>query len=205
MKQTSADIRSFLGPPVKHPKFYKDNESRGLQADAPATDVPAATMSDFPATASAAASTASDSVLDIASFVSCGATATDCCKMKLIESRKPALTISMPSHQYPDKSRTGGVRQRFCKHDWFDKFPFTSFSPSVCGIFCLSCILFPVEQQTSGRAQILIIRPLINWKDAVADLTAHSHLKQGWMHLCTSWHILRSGLICHCPQLQRNG
>ena len=37
-------------------------------------------------------------------------------------------------------------------------------------------MLFPVEQQTSGRAQILVTRPLVNWKDALADLTIHSRL-----------------------------
>ena len=42
-------------------------------------------------------------------------------------------------------------------------------------MFCLSCVLCPIEQQTSGRAQVLVTRPLVNWKNAVADLTTHSH------------------------------
>ena len=75
------------------------------------------------------------------------------------------------------KVDTCGVRQRFCSRDWFEKFPFISFSSSACGIFCLACVLFPVEQQTSGRAQVLVTRSLVNWKDAVADMTTHSRLE----------------------------
>ena len=33
-----------------------------------------------------------------------------------------------------------------------------------------------MEQRTSGRAQVLVSRPLVNWKDALADLSAHSSL-----------------------------
>ena len=37
----------------------------------------------------------------------------------------------------------------------------------------MPCVLFPVSQTTSGRANILITSPLVNWKDAVCDLSAH--------------------------------
>ena len=46
--------------------------------------------------------------------------------------------------------------------------------------------LHSVSQTTSGRANILITAPLVNWKDAVCDLSAHSsheyHLSsEAWM------------------------
>ena len=57
-------------------------------------------------------SAADDSVSgDIASYLSCGATTTDCIKLKLIESRIPAANVPMPSRQYTDKSHTCGVTQ----------------------------------------------------------------------------------------------
>ena len=62
---------------------------------------------------------------------------------------------------------------RYCNRSWFDTFPFTALSPSKQRIFCLPCILFPVLQATSGQASVLITSPLVNWKDAVRDLTAH--------------------------------
>ena len=53
----------------------------------------------------------------------------------------------------------------------------SAFSHSCQGIFCLPCVLFPMEQRTSGRAQVLVSRPLVNyWKNALADLSAHSIL-----------------------------
>ena len=81
----------------------------------------------------------------------------------------------MPSRQYSDKSRARGVRQRFCNHDWFVKFPFTAFSVSTGGIFCLPCVLF-LQNKKQVVMLVLVTRPLVNWKDAVVDLTTHSHL-----------------------------
>ncbi|XP_022248767.1 cell division cycle protein 16 homolog isoform X2 [Limulus polyphemus] len=101
----------------------------------------------------------------------------DICKMKLIESCAQAAHIEMPSCKYADKSRTGGVHERFCKKEWIEKYTFTAYSSSARGIFCLPCVLFPVDQHTSGQGQVLIAHPLTNWKDTLADLKKHSHLE----------------------------
>ena len=160
MKKAGADITSYFSP-TKRSNLSQDTSEAQITPDVSV------------ATASSAAEA---SVLDIAGVVSCGATS-DCNKLKLIRFRTPAANVPMPSRQYNDKTRTCGVRQRFCSRDWFEKFQFISFSSSACGIFCLACVLFPVEQQTSGRAQVLVTLPLVNWKDAVADMTTHSRLE----------------------------
>ena len=118
-------------------------------------------------------------LLDIAQYcTTCtGSNVDDDTKLKLIQSRVPGPSIAMPSRQYADSTRVSGFRSRFCNREWFARFPFATFSVSLGGIFCLPCVLFPVEQHSSGRAQVLVSRPLVNWKDAVADLKAHSQLQ----------------------------
>ena len=163
MKKAGSDIISFFGPPTKRSNLCQDSSEATVM---PVPDVSLASVS----------TPGEDSVLDIAEFVCCGAIS-ESNKLNLIKFRTPATNVPMPSRQYTDKCRTCGVRLRFCCRDWFEKFPFISFSSSAQGIFCLSCMLFPVEQRTSGRALNLVTRPLVNWKDAVIDLTTHSHLE----------------------------
>ena len=97
-------------------------------------------------------------------------------KLKIIEHRKPGSHIKMPSQVQHSKSCKDGVRMRYCNRSWFDTFKFTAYSQLQKGIFCLPCVLFPVPQSTSGRAQILITKPLVNWKDAITHLTTHQSL-----------------------------
>ena len=113
----------------------------------------------------------SDTQSDISLVVNSGIRPSDEQLLRLVDSRKPPASESMPSREYKEKSCPGGVRRRYCKREWFEKFPFSAFSHSCQGIFCLPCVLFPVEQRTSGRAQVLVSRPLVNWKDALADLS----------------------------------
>ena len=161
MKKAGADITSYFSP-TKRSNLSQDTSEAQITPDVSV------------ATASSAAEA---SVLDIAGVLSCGATS-DCNKLKLIRFRTPAANVLMPSRQHNDKTRTCGVRQRLCSRDWFEKFQFISFSSSACcGIFCLACVLFPVEQKTSGRAEVLVTFPLVNWKDAVADMNTHSRLE----------------------------
>ncbi|VDI45245.1 Hypothetical predicted protein, partial [Mytilus galloprovincialis] len=42
------------------------------------------------------------------------------------------------------------------------------------GIYCLPCILFPIENTPGGRARLLITLTYKNWKDTVADMKNHS-------------------------------
>lgn len=116
--------------------------------------------------------------LDIASFVNCsGQKVSDHILLNVIKTRTPAASIPMPSRLYSEKSRKDGKRRRYCNRQWFERFPFISYSQSQQGLYCLPCVLFPVPQSTSGRAQSLISRPLTDWKDAVSILNVHSGLE----------------------------
>ncbi|VDI00927.1 Hypothetical predicted protein [Mytilus galloprovincialis] len=42
------------------------------------------------------------------------------------------------------------------------------------GIYCLPCVLFPIENTPGGRARLLITLPYKKWKDTVADMKNHS-------------------------------
>lgn len=99
-------------------------------------------------------------------------------KNDLVCSRKPSEHTKLPSNEYTDRRRVSGVTVRQCNRGWFDQFPFTSFSEKAQGIFCLPCVLFPVSPQNPGakRSQLLITKPLTNWKNAKEDLTAHGSL-----------------------------
>jgi len=96
----------------------------------------------------------------------------------LLSSRVPAAGVAMPSKCYKDSRSPSGQISRSCKRSWFEKFDFVSFSERAGGLFCLACVLFPASGAHSGvkRADILISKPLTNWKDALADLGKHSGL-----------------------------
>ena len=58
-----------------------------------------------------------------------------------------------------------------------------SYSKSLDGLYCLSCILFPSTSQTQ-RAELLIATPYQNWKKAGADIANHSTLKYHLLSEC---------------------
>ena len=97
-------------------------------------------------------------------------------KYDLIKRRKPSEHIALPSKTYTDRRRSTGKTVRQCSRAWFDQFPFTAYSEAAQGIFCPPCILFPVSPENPGarRVQILISKPLTNWKDEKEDLLAHA-------------------------------
>ncbi|XP_071835292.1 52 kDa repressor of the inhibitor of the protein kinase-like [Apostichopus japonicus] len=95
-------------------------------------------------------------------------------KYKLIKDRIPPASYIFPCKEYPDKAKKSGVRKRSCQHKWFTQFEYITYSLKESGLYCLACVLFPVENRTSCRAQFLINKSYTNWKDALADLKKHS-------------------------------
>lgn len=95
-------------------------------------------------------------------------------KYRLIKDRRPPASFTFPTKDYPDKKKKSGVRKRSCQHKWFSQFDFISYSTKENGLYCLACLLFAVENTTSGRAKLLIEKPYKNWKDSIADLKKHS-------------------------------
>lgn len=91
-----------------------------------------------------------------------------------MNNRIPPLLYPLPSKSYKDKNKKSGTRIRSCQHKWFQTFEFLAYSSKMKGLFCLPCILFPVENVTGGRAQQLITKPYNNWKDALVDLRNHA-------------------------------
>ena len=117
--------------------------------------------------------------LDISNFLDKDTTApSDEVVSSLLSSRVPAADVAMPSKLYKDARSPSGKISRSCQRSWFEKFDFVSYLESSQGIFCLACVLFPSSGAHDGvkRAEILISKPLTNWKDALADLGKHSGL-----------------------------
>lgn len=194
-KAKGSDIRSFFGsakksceagavaspePAAEQPGVQVEQQNLETESSATSsTEGAQATCSGGAADSSkGSASVSNIRRQDIADFVSGNLSGiSNDVLLKVIEPRKPALNEQMPSQVTKDKSQKDGTRVRYCNRSWFDMFPFASYSSSKQGIFCLPCVLFPVTQSTSGRARVLIKAPLVNWKDAVHDLTTHQSLE----------------------------
>lgn len=97
-------------------------------------------------------------------------------KYNLIKNRVPPKKFIFPAKEYKDKSKKSGKRSRSYQHQWFEQFEFIVYSMEKDGIYCLPCILFPIENAPGGRAKLLITLPYNNWKDAVSDLKSHAVL-----------------------------
>lgn len=95
-------------------------------------------------------------------------------KYNLIKNRVPPKKFIFPAKEYKDKSKKSGKRSRSYQHQWFEQFEFIVYSMEKDGIYCLPCILFPIENAPGGRAKLLITLPYNNWKDAVSDLKSHA-------------------------------
>lgn len=78
---------------------------------------------------------------------------------------------------YRDSKRKSGIYFRQCKYEWLEIYETFTYSTEMDGLFCLACVLFPVQCATTPRAQLLINKPYNNWKDAHSDLQKHSLLK----------------------------
>ena len=94
-------------------------------------------------------------------------------KMQLIRNRQPEDDFSFPPKQYKDSSEKGGVKQRYCSRDWFQKYDTLCYSKSTDGIFCLCCVLFPMPAHHGQKARYLITTPYRNWKDARSYFAKH--------------------------------
>jgi len=98
-------------------------------------------------------------------------------KAYFIKHRVPGTAFQFPAKQYKDKRRPSGFISRRCCSQWLDKFDFVGYSVAMDGLFCLSCVLFPMPAHKGQRANVLIASPYQNWKDAQADLTNHTTLQ----------------------------
>ena len=118
--------------------------------------------------------------LDIADFAADSLAVTpDAVKWRLINERSPLEYEKLPTRTYKDSKRNSGVYQRNCNREWFDVFPFPSYSRRASGLYCLACVLFPASgpvnsREGACRANFLVKKPYQNWKDAKVDLTAHA-------------------------------
>ena len=99
-------------------------------------------------------------------------------KYDLVVNRVPPPSFLFPPTIYKDKTKKIGERKRSCQHIWFQRFKFVTYSEEEDGLFCLPCVLFPVEPTFGGsRATYLIKSPYRNWKDATCDLDNHKVLE----------------------------
>ena len=103
-------------------------------------------------------------------------------KLKLIDSCVPEQSFKFPGRKYDSKCKSG-VYTRYCNRDWLNEFQFLSYSKSLDGLYCLSCILFPWTSQAQ-RAELLIATPYQYWKKAHADIANHSTLKYHLLSEC---------------------
>ena len=115
-------------------------------------------------------------VNDIANFTS-GRAIRDETKYELIQNRAPHPQFRFPSQEFKDNRKGTGVSRRYCQHDWFHTYQFISYSTKEDGLYCLACALFPTKPKHGARCKLLISKPYRNWKDARADLSAHSTLE----------------------------
>lgn len=93
-------------------------------------------------------------------------------KYNLIMNREPPSAFKFPARQYKDKRAKSGFLSRYCCRDWFNMFPFISYSVSAEGLFCVPCVLFP--DSAHRRPKKLITEAYNNWKDALEDLKQHA-------------------------------
>eukprot|EP00117_Sycon_ciliatum_P049422 scpid66255/ scgid1791/ len=148
-----------------------ESESRTLSGSVQVEETPPAAL--------AAAAVTGLETNDIGDLASTASTLAPDVKLRLVHHRTPGPDVVLPSKEYKDSKRTSGVYTRHCKRDWFAMFDFISYSENAKGIFCLPCVLFPAATAHGGarKASILVSKPLINWKDAVADLKQHEKLQ----------------------------
>ena len=149
------------------------DEETGAQGDAGSSPVPLGLVSSPVASVKA-------TDFDIADYVALEATARQSWSsediLELIRRRVPHADVKLPTKEYTDSKRKSGTYTRSCSRSWFDTFAFLVYSEQRQGLFCLPCVLFPVTAVRGTRARILIRDPLVNWKNALADLRAHENL-----------------------------
>lgn len=170
-------ITAFFGPRQKRRRMTTELASEADEPDSDHDSTPSRVVTNYAEFGSppqaleidqsgqdtAAALAHNVGLFDIAQYSTCtGSNIDDDTKLKLIQSRVPGPSIALPSRQYADSTRVSGFRSHFCNCEWLARFPFATFSVSLGGIFCLPCVLFPVEQHSSDRAQVLVSRaPLL--------------------------------------------
>uniref|UniRef100_A0A3Q2QG90 TTF-type domain-containing protein n=1 Tax=Fundulus heteroclitus TaxID=8078 RepID=A0A3Q2QG90_FUNHE len=93
-------------------------------------------------------------------------------KFQLVKTRIPPTSFNFPAREFKDNRRAGGVTKRTCQRDWLDKYDFLSYSAQEDGVYCLPCILFPVQSQ-NRRAGMLIDLPFTNWRKFNEQMTTH--------------------------------
>ena len=87
----------------------------------------------------------------------------DDCKNSLIKNRAPEKSFKFPPKICIDCRKKSGEIRRYCLHEWFDNFKFSSYSKLTDGLFCLTCVLFPRPADEGSRTKILITQPYRNW------------------------------------------
>ena len=109
--------------------------------------------------------------LDIADFAADSLAVTpDAVKWRLINERRPLEYEKLPTRTYKDSKRKSGVYQRNCNREWFDVFPFLSYSRRASG-----CTAWHVSSFQ------LVVR-LIPVREPVAPIFwSRSHTKIGKM------------------------
>ena len=94
----------------------------------------------------------------------------------LISGRKPESSYQFPGREFTDTRRKSGLSVRFCKHEWLEKYDFLTYSKSQDGLYCIVCMLFPIQTGQSGRAKGFVETPYIKWKNCLEDVEKHSAL-----------------------------
>ena len=109
--------------------------------------------------------------VDIGDFVS-GSPITDEEKMNCLSNTWEPST----SYKFPRVERTvkGKVRYLSFQRKWLTDFKWLAYSPSKCGGFCKSCVLFAPESVRGAQLQVLVKKPMKNYKDAINILSQHA-------------------------------
>lgn len=115
-------------------------------------------------------------LIDICNVVTQRMETSDEEKSCLIANRVPGETFVFPARQYKDSRKKDGMMSRYCNRSWFESYQFLTYSKQDDGLFCLCCILFPVQAERGSRAENFIKRPYTNWKNATSDLKIHASL-----------------------------
>ncbi|XP_039271809.2 52 kDa repressor of the inhibitor of the protein kinase-like [Styela clava] len=68
----------------------------------------------------------------------------------------------------------GKVRYVSFQRKWLDDYKWLAYSPSQNGGFCKSCRIFAPERVSGVQLQVLVKKPMNNYKDATSILAAHA-------------------------------
>lgn len=99
----------------------------------------------------------------------------DFMKLNYIRYRKPEPGFQFPARVYRNKCTKVGFMKNYCQMSWLDLFDFAAYSRLQDGLYCLACVLFPMQLSRSCP-KMMVTNPGTNFKHAKTDLRDHGRL-----------------------------